>query len=229
MSREKRTMNKNNKGFTIIELLIATTIFSIVLIVIVSSFLQIGRMFYKGVSIDNVNEASRNLVDSITSDARLTTYFDPGGVDSTNANKHFFCVGPHRYTYILALQVRDSNIKTNANSMVAGIVQDTTNGACKSPTDLPIAKASQILGPDMQLNDINIQKNTAGNTLMIRTHVVFYGSDNTVFDTNDPALANTAANPGRASTAPDAFCSGNVLSTQFCATSHLETNVTLRK
>jgi prepilin-type N-terminal cleavage/methylation domain-containing protein len=221
-------MNKNHKGFTIIELLIATTIFSVVLVVIVSSFLQIGRMFYKGVSINNTNEAARNLVDSITSDARLST-FQPGGTDPSNASKKYFCVGPHRYTYILAKQVKDTNINSNASTMTAGLVQDKTDGACKSPTDLPSNAAtvpSQILGPDMQLNDISVQNNVSGSSLLIRTHIVFYGSDNTVFDTSDIALKNTPANPGLASTAPDAFCSGNLLSTQFCSTAHLATNVT---
>src|SRR6266498_3833396 len=61
-----------DNGFTIIELMVATTIFSIVLMVILASFLQIGRMFYKGISINNTNEATRTLVDDITSDIKLS-------------------------------------------------------------------------------------------------------------------------------------------------------------
>jgi prepilin-type N-terminal cleavage/methylation domain-containing protein len=212
---------ENLGGFTIIELLVASTIFSIVLVVIVSSFLQVGRMFYKGVSINNTNEATRNLVDDITNDARFSNFFDAGNTTQPtlppNA-KHYFCIGSHRYTYLLNTQVKDADINATAASMAAGIVQDTANGC----PDLSVAgtNPTQVLGPGMRLNLLNVGKNNSGSGLLIHAHVIFYGADDTVF-------ASTSNAPN-AINAPDAYCSGNLLSTQFCAMSDISTNVTLR-
>jgi hypothetical protein len=56
-------------------------------------------------------------------------------------------------------------------------------------------------------------KNATGSAVRIHAHVLFYGVDDQVFnpDVNDAA----------------ASCSGTLLSTQFCATSDIDTNITL--
>jgi prepilin-type N-terminal cleavage/methylation domain-containing protein len=223
---KKRSRQSDFTGFTIIELLVATTIFSIVLVVIVSSFLQVGRMFYKGVSINNTNESARNLVDSIANDARLSN-FTPGGADSTDASKLFFCVGTHRYTYKLNTQVKANDISTSANTMGAGIVQDTTSGSCLDPTHLAGINPSQVLGPDMRLNALSVTKNTTGTSVMIHAHVLFYGVDSSVFSSSTHPN-DTDTDHAAALNDPTAYCSGNLLSTQFCAVSDIGTSVTLR-
>jgi prepilin-type N-terminal cleavage/methylation domain-containing protein len=58
-------------GFTLIELMIATTLFAVVLIVILASFLQIGKIFYKGVSLNSVHESVRTVVDEISDDIKF--------------------------------------------------------------------------------------------------------------------------------------------------------------
>jgi prepilin-type N-terminal cleavage/methylation domain-containing protein len=212
ISKAQKTMDKNHSGFTIIELLIATTIFSIVLVVIVASFLQIGRMFYKGVSINNTNESTRALVDDISTDVRLADSPNiPQGVETVaGVTKKYFCVGQHRYTYILNKQVKDS-VATLAKNMQAGLIQDVTGGACQQPSSLDGNNARQVLGPDMQLNALDITQ--TGSSVIIHAHIIFYGVDDSVFtpSVNDPA----------------AYCSGSLLGTQFCAMADIKTNVTL--
>ena len=218
---------KQQSGFTIIELLIATTVFSIVLVVIVASFLQVGRMFYKGVSVNNTNEAARNLVDEISNDARLTPTPSEVKSDSTDTAKRFFCVGPHRYTFKLNTQVKAGDINSNARNMTAGIVQDTTSGNCQDPTALLGSSPRQILGPDMRLNAMNVSQNASGSGMLIHVHVIFYGADDRVFSST--AHPNdTAADHAAAINDADAYCSGNILSTQFCAMADIRTNVTLK-
>jgi|GEM_PF-769102 len=236
MENGKRINENGSNGFTIIELLVATTIFSIVLIVIVASFLQVGRMFYKGVSVNNTNEAARTLVDDIANDIRLSKsslYADPTA-DKNLMNVQYFCVGQHRYTFIFKTKVQGSDITaTNlqAKNIQAGVIQDNTGGNCHQPSDDPPGtNATQILGPDMQLNNLTLTKSsseTGVSGVRIHTHIVFYGADNTVFDTSDTTMKNTASDPGKAAGASDAFCSGNSLSTQFCAVSDIDTNITL--
>jgi prepilin-type N-terminal cleavage/methylation domain-containing protein len=212
MNKQARTTKNKQGGFTIIELLVATTIFSIVLVVIVASFLQIGRMFYKGVSVNNVNESARGLVDDISNDVRLADASTNIHVstDTADTTIKYFCAGQHRYTFILNQQVRGS-IGVLAKDIKAGIVQDVTGGVCQQPSTLDGNSPRQVLGPDMQLNALDIAQ--TGTSVSIHAHVIFYGVDDSVFNPsiNDPA----------------AYCSGNLLSTQFCAMSDIKTNVTL--
>jgi prepilin-type N-terminal cleavage/methylation domain-containing protein len=228
-----KKISKQQSGFTIIELLVATTIFSIVLVVIVASFLQVGRMFYKGVSINNTNEAARNLVDDIANDVRLSKsslYADPAP-DSADSSKKFFCVGQHRYTYKLNTQVRDNDINPtsgniSARTMSAGVVQDSTGGNCQDPSHLNGTNASQVLGPDMRLNALDVAKNATGSAVRIHAHILFYGTDDNVFSSIAHPADNDTDHAASLSD-PKAFCSGNLLSTQFCSVADIDTNIAL--
>jgi prepilin-type N-terminal cleavage/methylation domain-containing protein len=228
MNKEQRAMNIKQSGFTIIELLIATTIFSIVLMIILASFLQISRMFYKGVSLDNTNEAARTLVDDITSDIRLAK--DGGTATSPGPNNtHFFCVGLHRYTFKLGVKVTSPQVTSPdsiTSSAGAGVREDTVGSGCPIPIVGAITtNPQQLLGPDMQLNDFGTNCGKPGglcgidcaSALMcnIHTHIVFYGFDSTVLK---PSAADQAAE-----------CTGNTLDTQFCATADIKTNVMVKQ
>lgn len=214
-------MKKHNPqtGFTLIELMIATTIFSIVLTVILAAFLQIGRMFYKGVSTNNTNESTRILVDDISNDVRLADGASNAQVIS--GDKYYFCVGSHRYTYVLKQQVTASNISNlNPLAMNAGVIRDTP-GSCDATTAAGDDK-QQLLGPNMQLNALDFKCAPTG--CAIHAHVIYYGADKTVF----ASPSHSSYTPEQAINEPDARCSGNLLSTQFCAWGDISTNVTLK-
>src|SRR4051812_8577751 len=57
---------QNQSGFTIIELLIATVIFALVLLVITTGVLQFTRQYYKGVISSHTQSAARAIADDVT-------------------------------------------------------------------------------------------------------------------------------------------------------------------
>lgn len=213
-------MNTHQKGFTIVELMIATTVFSIVLLVILASFFQIGRMFYKGVSVDNTQETTRSVVDDITTDLKLSSGFNPS--QAFNGAK-YFCVGGHRYTYKLDSKVTDPGATDDVNNP-SGIIEAILPGSsCLAPnTRDGSTNKQQLLSSDMQLNALDVNCDVGSGVCNVHLHVIFYGADNNVFSStqhpNDPA---------RALNDPDAQCSGNLLSTQFCAASDVNSTVVL--
>jgi prepilin-type N-terminal cleavage/methylation domain-containing protein len=224
-------ISKNQKsahGFTIIELLAATLIFSVVLVVILASFLQIARMFYKGISINNTTESTRSLVDSIVSDVRLSQSFVNTQASGTRS---YFCVGQHRYTYVLPTtsttnrKVTAADLNPRSDTINGGIMVDTVNNSCPSPATNG-TNPEQLLGPDMQLNVMDFNC-TINEVCVIHAHIVFYGQDGSLFDSNISAWKNTSVQKDRASGAPDALCSGSLLNTQFCAASDISSSVTL--
>jgi prepilin-type N-terminal cleavage/methylation domain-containing protein len=215
---------KKQSGFTIIELLVATTIFSIVLMVILASFLQIGRMYYKGISVNNTQEAARSIIENLTNDIRLSSGYQDGGI---YAGAHYFCLGLHRYIYnINHIPITSTDITNPTPTVPKGVVVSTIGGSCQSPAVSAGSKPQQLLGPDMQLNDMSVTP-MAG-MYRIHVHIIFYGSDKTVFNsTANPD--DTAADHAAAINDPDARCSGNLLSTQFCAVADLNTTVATRE
>jgi prepilin-type N-terminal cleavage/methylation domain-containing protein len=75
----KRT---NSKGFTIIELLIATVIFSVILLVITGAIVQFGRIYYKGVVQSRTQERTRAITDSVVRNIQFSEEGSPTQVGS---------------------------------------------------------------------------------------------------------------------------------------------------
>jgi prepilin-type N-terminal cleavage/methylation domain-containing protein len=224
MNRIKKLLKTaDSKGFTIIELMIATIVFSMVLVVLLASFLQIGRMFYKGVSLSTTNETTRTLVEDIVNELRFSqTPISCDPVVNCPGVKKYFCIGSHRYTYILGTKTSDTDITDpQSNTMAAGMVRDTIPG-CPAPS-IGGAEPKQLLGLNMQLN--NMEFIPANNGVFVHAHVVFYGVDDQVFASKIAGL-NT---PAEALTAHDAYCDGGLASTQLCAASDIQTIVQLRE
>jgi prepilin-type N-terminal cleavage/methylation domain-containing protein len=238
----------NNSGFTLIELMLATLLFSIVLVVIVAAFLQIGRLFYKGVSVNTTNEAARIIGDNVSDDIKFSRFANcvppdtdpnPPTSDLTkshncrwqgfngSANTYYFCVGSHRYTYTLFHKVTVDEY--NDHTSLSGLQQVRINsGGCPAPdysqdsSTLEGTSPTQLLAPDMQLNNLYFTCN--GYRCHLVLHIIYYGADDQVF--YSPASPTDL--PTQALSDYDATCSGNLLSSQFCSTADLDETILLR-
>lgn len=203
----------SQSGFTLIELMIATVIFSIVLMVILASFMQVGRLYYKGTSVASTNEAARGLVDNIATDLHLAH-------TTPIINSGYFCIGQHRYTYKLGQQVTDSDTTATASTVQAGVILDNIISGCPDPSSSG-TNPQQLLGVNMQLNKFVLNCTQQGNGVCdIDARVLYYGVDNTVFVVPD----HPDYTPDQALTDPAATCSGSLLSSQLCAVSEFETD-----
>lgn len=199
---------KNQSGFTIIELLIAMAVFSFVLMICLAAFLQVTRIFYKGIHMSRTQESARNVIQSISDDVR----FSGQGVSKPPSNASAFCVGNHRYKYKLGEQFNGNfNLATNY-----GLVRENINGACQDPS-VPGSGTGyeEMLGNGMQLNQIDVS--CANKLCAISLRIVFYGADNQVFASElgqEPAYKAT-----------DAECTGSLGGSQFCATAAYKTTI----
>src|SRR3989338_4615433 len=99
-------MHKKDSGFTIIELMIATTVFSLVLLLCTFGLLQVARVYYKGVTGAKVQEALRNVTDNIT----RVIQFSGGSVvpppaNTTGGTPFVFCIDDQRYSVVINRQL----------------------------------------------------------------------------------------------------------------------------
>lgn len=210
--KNKKNIDRLTYGFTIIELLIATAVFSVVLVIVMASFIQISRIFYKGVNMSNTQDDTRNALTDLASDIRFAST-TPATVDSGSTSSGTFCIGAHLYAYYTGQQVGTS-------SNPAGIYREDGN-ANVCPASITLSKADQLLGSGMQLNYLHIDCN--GTICHLKTHVIFYGgTPDGLFATNNSTFANTPW------LAPDADCTGSLTSSQYCATADFKRTVLQR-
>src|SRR5689334_15673116 len=89
---------KSQSGFTIVELLIATAVFSLVLLVVTAGIIRMGQAYYKGITMSRIQETTRTVSQEVTSSIQLAAGKRRNG-SITIPNAKQFCVGDVRYTY----------------------------------------------------------------------------------------------------------------------------------
>lgn len=95
----------NQKGFTIIELMIATAVLSTILVTVTIVMLSIGNLYYKGVNQARVQDATRGVVDELSQRLELSSEQAikavPQGANGVGA----YCIDTTRYTYVTNTQI----------------------------------------------------------------------------------------------------------------------------
>ena len=116
----------NQEGFTILELLIASMVFSVIFLGATTAIIQVGKLYYKGVVTGRTQETVRALTDSVTQqlqfgsgngnipavagDTPVTIQYYANNISSggTNISFYAYCLGTTRYTFVLNGQVNSS-------------------------------------------------------------------------------------------------------------------------
>lgn len=91
----------NQQGFTVIELLVATAVFSTVLLVAASGVVYVGRLYNKGITSGLTQEVARTTIDEIAEDFELSGGYFRRLPDSLAGDKGF-CIGGNLYSYRLS-------------------------------------------------------------------------------------------------------------------------------
>lgn len=221
----------NQKGFTIIELLVASVIFSVVLLGATTVIIQIGRMYYKSITSTRTQETSRAVMENISRDLQFsdsksfrqdytgsgipdtqwatTAPTAPTSPNPNNGSPFYVCAGGNRYTYWLGKQVKEGNHGL--------VIQQAPNGACSSPV---AGSGTELLGENMRLTAFSVTRPTASSGTYNVSIGVAYGDFDllsTFSQTNETIEGNLA----------DTLCLGGIGS-NFCATSSLDTVVKRR-
>lgn len=188
---------KKEQGFTIIELMFAMTAFSIVMMVALASIVQIGRLYYKGVTTASVQEAARRAAEeisqtiqfsalSITSPSVIGPNIAVGSPDTV-----FFCVGTKRYTVAIDRELSTSPSTANKEKLHVFWVDDVPAcaGGAASAANLENANPSnpatpvgtngrELLQQGMRITRLSITPIDApSNTLWQLTLNVAYGDE----------------------------------------------------
>jgi prepilin-type N-terminal cleavage/methylation domain-containing protein len=202
-----RTKN-NQKGFTVIELTMASAVFAVVLLLVTFGLLQIGRAFSKSVNEAKTQEAVRLITDDIARSIKFS------GADITptiiaNGSSMGTCVGNRRYSYRL-----DSQINGGSHAFVIDAMKDGCNGSTQAQNLSGAIVGREMLGQRMWLDQFSVTPITGSDDFWRIQVRVIYGD---AIDFEDDSSV-----PGRKK------CRASFVGTHFCADSELTTIVQKR-
>lgn len=219
------SIKKNNRGFTIVELMISISVFSIVLLICISAIIYIGRLYYLGITGAKTQEVARSTLDTIGesvkfSSEKVQTNIAPVG------DWRAFCIGSTKYSYKLDKVLLDSP-DTSKNQTDQALIENIdpacgTNSVIASPvinnptTSVP---NKELLGKFMRVNDfsINVVSVSPQSSLVTINLSVVYGGDGT--DEDDMTLFDIDQN-GKI-----VACKSGVGGSQFCSVRNLTVTV----
>jgi prepilin-type N-terminal cleavage/methylation domain-containing protein len=157
----KRALSTQTRGFTIIELLVASSVFSVILIICLTGVVKMGKIFYKGANTARTQEAARTVIDEISQSIQfnkgavklIVSTTNPGAIDEVKSGN--ICVGQYRYNFITNHQL--VNDSPGPNQTINALRRDDQGEFCNPVTpSTPMTNPIELLGPGMRLSRFEV-------------------------------------------------------------------------
>lgn len=191
MSSRNKRLDCTQQGFTVVELMVASIVFSVILLLIAGTIVRFTNNFQKGVVDSSTQTVARNIVDTIAQAIQTGDEVD----DNT---PYGYCIGTTAYIMRLNVQLDGDPTKfALKEKRGAGI-------GCDGEPDAASSEGQELLGQGMRLAYFEIEE-LPGTDLQEVFVTVAYG-DNDILDLTDPKVP--VCKPERGSQ----FCSVRKLS-----------------
>lgn len=163
MARARNSKPSSQSGFTIVELMIATVIFSMVLLVCSYAIIHVGRVYYKGLITNRTQDAARKVVDDATRSVQFNNVTSaasvvrpPDGGWGSEPDPVSLCVGMDRYTYYKNQLPQGSGPVGVNNKFV--LVKTTKINSSEACTGLGASSEPDIThtGPELTNGQVNM-------------------------------------------------------------------------
>lgn len=215
----KQRMIDRQEGFTVVELMIATLVFSVILTVITMGVLSFSNRYYKAVNASTTQNTTRTVIDTIGQ----AIQFGSAQVVPTDPSKTYFCAGGNVFMF-------DSTRPkyTGAPGQIGLYMapMDGTVLAGSSCHTQSTSGARQLLGENMRLTNLEVVMTSPG---VYNVSVAIAYGDNDLLCVPSlhgcTAAANYTNNDFK--NQPSTTCR-QITGSQFCATSKATTTVSKR-
>lgn len=208
---------KQQSGFTIVELMIATSVFAIILLVVTFGVLHFSDEYYKGVNSSTTQTAARTIID----DVAQAIQFSDAPINASTSTQ--FCAGNQLYQFNLGSEYLSGG----------GYALEQSNGGCQ-----PVGAETELLQPRMRVTQLSVTAangDTTGELWTVQVTVA-YGDDNVLCDSSiTPNTNGGGCDPSAPTltTAQTTTLGSNVsckqeTGSQFCAVASLSTTVSRR-
>lgn len=220
---------KRQDGFTIVEFMIATSVFGVVLLIVTAAVLFFGRTYQNSLYASATQAAAGNLVDVIGQSVKFSS--TPITSTTHSSGTRSYCVGTKQYLYVIGRQLDGGNpSNTTRNAVVS-----RQNNSCLLEsiiTAQPSGGPQELLGKGMRLAKLDITVPNAANPALYRvTAKVIYGDDDLLCSPNrvpgscdETAGTLTAAQFQNPTISADLTCKP-LSGSEFCTSSELSSTV----
>lgn len=204
-------LKRKQSGFTIIELLISTTVLSFILLAVSFTVIEISRMYYKGIVITRTQDAARTLVEGVSRPIQFenSTISD---VDDDGSGKRFFCVGRTRYTFALNKQ---QNGPVPIDTIKHAVWRDQVDNAAvcaDNPVDLNNpTNGKDMLSDGMRITEFDVLPD--GDTGLWSVNITVMYGDRDLMEPLPPSVDSPTQ------------CAGAIAGSQWCAKASYKTKV----
>ena len=171
MSHTTSSPDTAQAGFTIVELMIATVVFSLILIVITMGVLSFTNSYYKGVNSSNVQTTTQSAIDTIS---QAIQFNGTSISQSTPGSKGIVCVGSQQFSYNLGKEVASNNTGDHATW---GLYQSTGSGTCTAGSVPVTTGGKELLGPSMRLTEFSVTNVPNTNLWQVKVSVALGDHD----------------------------------------------------
>jgi type II secretory pathway pseudopilin PulG len=215
---------RSSAGFTIVELMIATLVFSMILLVVTTGIIQFTKSYYRGANVAKTQDAARSIIDNISQSIQ---YGNTNIVINNAGTPQYICAGGYKFIFTKGIKYEGGTpVSANAGMF---LVADPV-GTCLVSDPLP-SGGRQLLNRNMRLTNVAVAEVDPARGIYSVAVTVAYGDNDllcnrTVASTCLPT-ATTLSNVALTSAGANVRCKQQAGS-EYCAVSTLSTTVKKR-
>lgn len=244
----RKIIRKSQTGFTIVELMIALSVLSILLLLSALTLINLGKIYVKGNNQANAQNIARNIIGDLSSQLQLGGATPIINIDSPNSGS--FCIGTTRYDYIVGRQVdgrsasatqhalwRDTMTSSGACPTLASMQSNTPHDSLSNKDSNGNFIGTELIPANVRLTNFNVTPVSQQSGVYKISVGVAYGDDDLLCvrgvanDCNSSWIAqNTATHENDLENVTSNQTVGCVvdIGQQFCAASNLSVTVARR-
>ena len=129
----------DQSGYTLVEIMIATSIFAGILVICLTALMVMSRIYFKGISEAKAQATARNILADVVQKIQLTgaglTIFQDGAWDQINSKDsgwRGYCIGGFKYSYRLNYQLDPEALPSHTEKTTKALIANQTkNVDCK--------------------------------------------------------------------------------------------------
>lgn len=231
----KKLLPASKKGFTLIEFLLSSAIFSFFLVIVMIGFMQINRSYNRGLTVKSVQQSARIIVEDISrtiaNNPGQVTFLEPDATNPSSPDSFRMCIDTVKYSW----NGVDSNMDYTDEAYTDDtaqfiLVKSNVGDSCEEAPS--IAGAKSLVSGSMN----NITDSTDGEgdgDLVIQYLSIEPVPDlegvyiiDLVLSTDDEALTNRGIDANCSFTEGDA---GGEAAKQYCSVITMTTSVSSRR
>lgn len=209
-----------HSGFTILEVLISSMVFTVVLLICIQAVTRIGQLYYKGVTSAQIQELTRNLSDEFSSQIQFGSSIPyPDSISGGQGGSVLiFCVGDNRYRAVMNRKLGDTSVSPVVDTVLK---RKAYSGSCDIVNDTGFDGATELAVSNMRILKLQIIRSTTDPGIW-NVNIRLAMGDSDIFDYPVTGSTDTPLVYG------SAVCKSGILGSQFCATSELSSTLLRR-